>query len=189
MVIMHEELAASDPAFTLSVLAHSMLFVNNLAFNGNDEQCARLLPAACSGAKIGGMGMSEPSCGTDVLAMRTTAVPKGDGYVINGQKMWITNGCVSDTELGDVFLVYARTSEGYVCIQSSLFVCMAQLVTATLNEALSLFRLACLCRVAQLWCRQALVVPCGEGHARLLPGPAHQGQVRHACQCDCRAGV
>jgi alkylation response protein AidB-like acyl-CoA dehydrogenase len=54
VVIAHEELAAADPAFTLSFLAHSMLFVNNLAFNGNEEQCARLLPAVCSGAKIGG---------------------------------------------------------------------------------------------------------------------------------------
>ncbi len=91
-----------------------MLFVNNLAFNGNEEQCSRLLPDACSGKTIGGMGMSEPSCGTDVLAMRTTAVPDGDGFRLNGTKMWITNGCVSDTELGDVFLVYGRTSEGCV---------------------------------------------------------------------------
>ena len=58
------------------------------------------------------MGMSEPSCGTDVLAMRTVAVPDGDGFKLNGSKMWITNGCVSDTELGDVFLVYARTADG-----------------------------------------------------------------------------
>lgn len=54
VVIAHEELAAADPAFTLSFLAHSMLFVNNLAFNGNEEQCARLLPSVCSGTKIGG---------------------------------------------------------------------------------------------------------------------------------------
>ena len=56
--------------------------------------------------------MSEPDCGTDVLAMKTTAKPDGDGFRLNGSKMWITNGCVNDTDLGDVFLVYARTAEG-----------------------------------------------------------------------------
>jgi hypothetical protein len=115
VVIAHEELASADPAFTLAYLAHSMLFVNNLAFNGNPEQCARLLPDVCSGAKIGGMGMSEPSCGTDVLAMRTHAVARPDGsYLLNGSKMWITNGAISDTETGDVYLVYARTAAGCV---------------------------------------------------------------------------
>ncbi len=108
-VIVHEELSAADPGFCLAYLAHSMLFVNNLALNGNDEQRARLLPDACSGKKIGGMCMSEPGAGTDVLGMSTTAVRDGDDWVLNGAKMWITNGAVTDTDLGDVFLVYART--------------------------------------------------------------------------------
>ena len=108
--IVHEELSAADPAFCLSYLAHSQLFVNNLARNGSPEQCARWLPAACRGDKIGGMGMSEPGTGTDVLAMRTTAKKAEDGgYIINGSKMWITNGCTSDSDLGDIYLVYART--------------------------------------------------------------------------------
>lgn len=112
VVIAHEELAASDPAFCLSYLAHSLLFVNNLNFNGSEEQKARLLPKACTGELLGGMCMSEPSAGTDVLSMRSRAVPQADGsYVLNGQKMWITNGARTDTELGDVFLVYARTSD------------------------------------------------------------------------------
>jgi len=82
-----------------------------LARNGSHDQCSKYLPGACSGELIGGMGMSEPSCGTDVLAMRSTARQQADGsYVLNGSKMWITNGAVSDTELGDVFLVYARTN-------------------------------------------------------------------------------
>lgn len=110
-VIVHEELSASDPAFCLSYLAHSMLFANNLAVNGSEEQCQRLLPKACDGSLIGGMGMSEPAAGTDVLGMRTSAVRQGDYYVLNGSKMWITNGAVSDTELGDAFLVYARTGD------------------------------------------------------------------------------
>lgn len=108
VTIVHEELAASDPAFTLSYLAHSLLCVNNLYVNGNDEQRARLLPALCSGEKIGGMCMSEPGAGTDVMGLRTTARREGDTFVLNGAKMWITNGAISDTELGDVFLVYAR---------------------------------------------------------------------------------
>ncbi len=108
-VIVHEELSAADPGFCLAFLAHSMLFVNNLSVNGNDEQRARLLPDVCSGKKIGGMCMSEPGAGTDVLGMRTTAVQDGEDWILNGAKMWITNGAVSDTELGDVFLVYANT--------------------------------------------------------------------------------
>ena len=110
-VIVHEELAAADPGFTLAYLAHSMLFANNLYQNASDTQRARYLPDACSGRKIGGMCMSEPSVGTDVLGMKTTATRKGDVYVLNGAKMWITNGALSDTDLGDVFLVYARTGE------------------------------------------------------------------------------
>lgn len=110
-VIVHEELAASDPGFTLSYLAHSMLFVNNFFQNASDEQRARHLPDVCSGKKIGGMCMSEPGAGTDVLGMKTTARREGDHYVIDGAKMWITNGAISDTELGDIFLVYAKTGD------------------------------------------------------------------------------
>src|SRR5215470_7111188 len=110
-VIAHEELSASDPGFCLAYLAHSMLFANNLQQNGSDEQRERWLPAACSGRSIGGMCMSEPSVGTDVLGLQTSAVRDGDHYLLNGAKMWITNGAISDTELGDVFLVYARTGK------------------------------------------------------------------------------
>jgi isovaleryl-CoA dehydrogenase len=110
-VIAHEELSAADPGFCLAYLAHAMLFVNNLDRNGSDAQRARWLPDACAGRTVGGMCMTEPGAGTDVLGMQTTAARDGDHYVLNGAKMWITNGAVSDTELGDVFLVYARTGE------------------------------------------------------------------------------
>ncbi len=109
--IVHEELSAADPGFCLAYLAHSMLFVNNLAINGNDAQRERYLPGCCSGELVGGMCMSEPNAGTDVLGMGTVAVQDGDEYVLNGQKMWITNGAISDNELGDVFLVYAKHEE------------------------------------------------------------------------------
>lgn len=123
-VLVHEELAASDPAFCLSYLAHSMLFVNNLTQNGSEEQKMKYLPDVCSGACIGGMGMSEPAVGTDVLGMKTNAKLTDDGshYVLNGAKMWITNGCVSDTELGDRFLIYARVGEGTGSQGVSMFI-------------------------------------------------------------------
>jgi isovaleryl-CoA dehydrogenase len=111
-VIVHEELSAVDPGFALSYLAHSMLFVNNFFQNANDAQRSRVLPKVCSGAWVAGMGMSEPHAGTDALAMKTTARREGDSYILDGAKMWITNGAISDTELGDCFLIYARTSQG-----------------------------------------------------------------------------
>lgn len=108
-VIAHEELSAADPGFCLAYLAHAMLFVNNFYRNSNDEQRARILPKVVSGEWVGGMCMSEPHVGTDVLGMTTRAVRKGDEYALSGRKMWITNGMVDDRTLGDVFLVYAKT--------------------------------------------------------------------------------
>lgn len=111
VAIVHEELSYADPAFCLSYLAHSVLLVNNLAVNGSEKQKSLFLPQACDGSKIGGMCMSEPNAGTDVLGMRTSAVydASRDGYVLNGNKMWITNGTLTGKETGDLFLVYART--------------------------------------------------------------------------------
>ena len=108
-VVAHEELASSDPGLCLSYLAHSILFANNVYRNANEAQRKRYLDKAVSGEWIGGMGMSEPEAGTDVQAMTTSAVRKGDHYVLTGRKMWITNGCVADGRPGDVFLVYAKT--------------------------------------------------------------------------------
>jgi isovaleryl-CoA dehydrogenase len=109
-VIAHEELSASDPGFCLAYLAHSMLFVNNLAVNGSDDQKKRILPGVCAGTHVGAMAMSEPNYGTDVLGMETTAKREGDHYVINGQKMWITNGCIDEEGTpADFVWVYAKT--------------------------------------------------------------------------------
>ncbi|MBA2446474.1 MAG: acyl-CoA dehydrogenase family protein [Chloroflexi bacterium] len=113
-VIVHEELSTADPGFCLAYLAHSILFVNNCYQNASHEQRARYLPKTISGEWVGGMGMSEPECGTDVLGMRTTARRDGERYVLNGRKMWITNGALDDHTLGDVFLVYAKTDGGAV---------------------------------------------------------------------------
>lgn len=110
--IVHEELSASDPGFCLAYLAHSMLLVNNLAVNGSEEQKKKYLPKVCSGEWIGAMAMSEPAVGTDVLGMETTATKVPGGYVINGRKMWITNGTIDDNKTpADLVWVYAKTGE------------------------------------------------------------------------------
>lgn len=111
-VIAHEELSWSDPGLCLAYLAHSMLCVNNVAMNASDEQKKRFLPKLCSGEWVGCMAMSEPHVGTDVLGMKSTAVKKADHYVINGRKMWITNGTVDENSTpADCVLLYAKTGE------------------------------------------------------------------------------
>ncbi len=121
-VIVHEELSYSDPGFCLAYLAHSMLCVNNLAINGSEEQKKKYLPDLCTGKSVGAMAMSEPAVGTDVLGMATTAVKQGDHYVLNGQKMWITNGTVDDNKTpADCVLVYAKTGEKNGRAQISTF--------------------------------------------------------------------
>ncbi|MEO2120885.1 MAG: acyl-CoA dehydrogenase family protein, partial [Candidatus Poseidoniia archaeon] len=111
--IIHEELSASDPGFALAYLAHSMLFVNNLAVNGSQQQKEKFLPAVCSGEAIGCMAMSEADAGTDVLGLSTNAIKNKDGdWVINGSKMWITNGCIDeDGTPADIVWVYAQTDK------------------------------------------------------------------------------
>ena len=111
-VIVHEELSAVDPGLCLAYLAHSMLFVNNFCRNANDEQRRRYLGKVMSGEWVGGMCMTEPSAGTDVLGMKSQAVRRGDMYYLNGRKMFITNGALDDARLGDIFLVYAKTDQG-----------------------------------------------------------------------------
>lgn len=111
-VIAHEEISASDPGFCLAYLAHAMLCVNNVAANASEEQKKAWLPKLCSGEWVGAMAMSEPHVGTDVLGMKTTAVLEGDHYVLNGRKMWITNGAVDENRTpADCVLVYAKSGE------------------------------------------------------------------------------
>ena len=105
-----EALSTADPGFALSVLAHSILFAHNLGVNGSELQRKHVLPRAATGEWIGGLCMTEPAVGTDVLSLKTTARRDGDGYRITGTKTFITNGGVSDTELGDCFIVYAATA-------------------------------------------------------------------------------
>jgi len=110
-VMVHEALSTADPGFALAYLAHSVLFVNNFFRNASAAQRADILPQVISGEWIGGMCMTEPAAGTDVLGMQTKARREGDFYIVNGRKIFITNGAIDDSTLGDVFLVYANTGE------------------------------------------------------------------------------
>ncbi len=121
--LVHEELSASDPGFCLAYLAHALLCVNNLAVNGSEAQKQKYLPKLSSGEFVGSMAMSEPDYGTDVLGMQTTAVKKGDKYIINGRKMWITNGTIDEKKTPcDVVWLYAKTGEKNGRSQISTFI-------------------------------------------------------------------
>ena len=99
-----EEISRASAAVGLSYGAHSNLCVNQLSRNGNAEQKKKYLPKLISGEDVGALAMSEPGAGSDVVSMRTRADKKGDRYILNGSKMWITNGPVADT-----LVVYAKT--------------------------------------------------------------------------------
>ena len=98
---------APRPSVGLSYGAHSNLCVNQIRRNGNEAQKRKYLPKLISGEHVGALAMSEPGAGSDVVSMTTRAEKKGDRYVINGAKMWITNGPVAET-----LVVYARTDPG-----------------------------------------------------------------------------
>ena len=106
-----EALSTSDPGFALAVLAHAILFAQNVNVNASEVLKKHILPHAVSGEWIGGLCMTEPEVGTDVLAMRTRARREGDAYVLEGVKTFITNGGIDEQTLGDAFVVYAATGE------------------------------------------------------------------------------
>ncbi|GAA5177999.1 MULTISPECIES: isovaleryl-CoA dehydrogenase [Halomonadaceae] len=99
-----EEISRASASVGLSYGAHSNLCVNQLKLNGNAEQKARYLPGLISGEHVGALAMSEPGAGSDVVSMKLRADKRGDTYVLNGNKMWITNG--PDAQ---VLVVYAKT--------------------------------------------------------------------------------
>jgi len=103
-VVAVEEVSRGSAAIGLSYGAHSNLCVNQIGRNGTTEQKRRYLPKLISGEHVGGLAMSEPGAGSDVVSMKLRAEKKGDRYVLNGTKMWITNG-----PGGDVIIVYAKT--------------------------------------------------------------------------------
>ena len=103
-VVAMEEISRASGAVGLSYGAHSNLCVNQININGSKEQKAKYLPKLISGEHLGAVAMSEPGAGSDVVSMKTRAEKKGDRYILNGNKMWITNGPGADT-----LVVYAKT--------------------------------------------------------------------------------
>lgn len=103
-VVAMEEISRASASIGLSYGAHSNLCLNQLRKNGSHEQKLKYLPKLCSGEHIGALAMSEPGAGSDVVSMRLKAEDKGDHFLLNGNKMWITNGPDAD-----VLIVYAKT--------------------------------------------------------------------------------
>ncbi|HCI46047.1 MAG TPA: acyl-CoA dehydrogenase [Rhodospirillaceae bacterium] len=99
-----EEISRASASVGLSYGAHSNLCVNQIRLNGTDEQRVRYLPKLVSGEHVGALAMSEPGAGSDVVSMKLKAEKQGDRYILNGNKMWITNGPDADT-----LVVYAKT--------------------------------------------------------------------------------
>ena len=99
-----EEISRGSASVGLSYGAHSNLCVNQLRRNANKDQKGRYLPKLISGEHVGSLAMSEPGSGSDVVSMRTRAEKKGDRYILNGSKMWITNGPCAEVQI-----VYAKT--------------------------------------------------------------------------------
>jgi len=104
-VVAMEEISRGSGSVGLSYGAHSNLCVNQINLNASKEQKARYLPKLISGEHLGALAMSEPGAGSDVVSMKLRAEKKGDRYILNGNKMWITNGPTAD-----VLVVYAKTA-------------------------------------------------------------------------------
>jgi isovaleryl-CoA dehydrogenase len=103
-VIAMEEISRASASVGLSYGAHSNLCVNQIRKNGSHEQKLKYLPKLCSGEHIGALAMSEPNAGSDVVSMKLRAEKQGDKYILNGNKMWITNGPDANT-----YVIYAKT--------------------------------------------------------------------------------
>jgi isovaleryl-CoA dehydrogenase len=99
-----EEISRASASVGLSYGAHSNLCLNQIKLNGSEAQRSQYLPRLCSGEHIGALAMSEPGAGSDVVSMRLRAERQGDDFVLNGNKMWITNGPDAD-----VYVIYAKT--------------------------------------------------------------------------------
>lgn len=103
-VVAMEEISRASASVGLSYGAHSNLCVNQIFKNGNEAQKQKYLPKLCSGEHIGALAMSEPNAGSDVVSMKLRADKKGDRFILNGNKMWITNGPDANT-----YVIYAKT--------------------------------------------------------------------------------
>ncbi|MDE0758606.1 MAG: acyl-CoA dehydrogenase family protein, partial [Pseudomonadales bacterium] len=103
-IVAMEEISRASASVGLSYAAHSNLCVNQIRRNGSEAQKQQFLPKLCSGEHVGALAMSEPDAGSDVISLSLKAQRDGDHYILNGTKMWITNGPDADT-----FVIYAKT--------------------------------------------------------------------------------
>ena len=106
-IVAMEEISRASASIGLSYGAHSNLCVNQIRRNGSDAQKKKYLPKLVSGEHVGALAMSEPGAGSDVVGMRLRAERRGDRYVLNGNKMWITNGPDAD-----VLVIYGKSERG-----------------------------------------------------------------------------
>ncbi len=112
VVIAHEELSSSDPGFCLAYLAHAILCTHNISLNGSEEQKKRWLTKLCSGEWVGAMAMSEASAGTDVFGMQSQFRKENKHFILNGRKMWTTNGAQDEQNTpADCVLLYTQSSK------------------------------------------------------------------------------
>ena len=105
--VVMEEISRASASVGLSYGAHSNLCVNQIRKNGSQAQKEKYLPKLCSGEHVGALAMSEPNSGSDVVSLQLRAEKKGDRFILNGNKMWITNGPDANT-----YVIYARTEPG-----------------------------------------------------------------------------
>lgn len=124
-----ESISRYSASIGLSYGAHSNLCINQIVRHGNNQQKHKYLPKLTSGEWVGALAMSESDSGSDVVSMQLKAEKRGDGYVLNGHKMWITNGPDAD-----VFFVYAKTSEEKISAFLIEKVCIAQITRVLGNE-------------------------------------------------------
>ena len=112
VIIVHEELSYSDPGLCLAYLAHAVLCVHNISINASPEQKQRWLPPLCSGEWVGAMAMSEAEAGTDIFGMKSNFTKSKDHFLLNGRKMWITNGTIDENKTPpDCLLLYAQSEK------------------------------------------------------------------------------
>ena len=107
-IVAMEEISRASASIGLSYGAHSNLCVNQIRRNGSEAQKKKYLPKLVSGEHVGALAMSEPGAGSDVVGMKLKAERRGDRYVLNGNKMWITNGPDAD-----VLVIYGKTATGH----------------------------------------------------------------------------
>jgi isovaleryl-CoA dehydrogenase len=106
-VLAIEQIARVSPSIALSYGAHANLCVNNLYRNGTEEQRLKYLPGLCDGSQVGALAITEPDAGSDAVGLKTRAVRDGDDFLLNGSKLFITNGPIAD-----VIVLYAKTDPG-----------------------------------------------------------------------------